>query len=96
MKKIKFFIVSILLIFNIYIKLEAQVKKTFDFKLGIGYSHVGTGDIKNTVFENELLYHLDRKLSSSLTLNFSRAKPNRYTLIFYSTQFGINFLFNPI
>ena len=72
----------------------AQESPKFDFRVGIGYSMLGTGDINTLNFENELNYKISNYFSSSVSLNFGvNSNPSFYSASFL--QGNINGFISP-
>lgn len=72
----------------------AQETPKFDFRVGIGYSILGTGDINVWNYENELNYKINNYFSSSISLNFgTNSDPSYYSASFL--QGNINGFISP-
>lgn len=91
MKKNSFLLGLLIIIIFWNNEIKAQILlNQFDFRLGVGLSHIGSGDIRALVYENELNYKYNKYLSSSVFFNFSQGLPTRYTKIYKSDIFGIS------
>lgn len=78
-----------------FLALDGQtIISRYDFRLGIGSSLVGRGDVKPIVYENELNYHFSHELNCSISYNYSKSIQSN-SMIFHANQFNVNLCFSP-
>jgi hypothetical protein len=67
MKFKKYVLIVFVVLFSILMVFADEDTRKFDFRTGLGYSFLGTGDMSGVYIENELNYKLSHYLTSSVS-----------------------------
>lgn len=89
----KTFLLITLIVLSLHV-IGQEKKDNLDFRLGAGYSLLGTGDMITFNYETEINYKLNQFFTSSLSINLGRSNYGVFETASF-TQGNLNFYLSP-
>ena len=73
--KVLFILFSLLLSVQL---LAQEPNRNFDIRFGAGLSLLGTGDMRGTMFENEINYKVNQYIATALSVGYGKSNDGVY------------------